>query len=119
MKTILVVEDEQDILLTIELILAPEGYEVVTAANGREALARLAECLPSLVIMDVMMPVQNGLDTLKVMRGDPDYAKVPVLLMSAAKVQATQKEYRWNDFLRKPFEIDELLAAVLRLAGKP
>jgi CheY-like chemotaxis protein len=119
MKTILVVEDEQDILLTIELILAPEGYEVVTAANGREALARLAERTPALVVMDVMMPVQNGLDTLKIMRADPEYAEVPVLLMSAAKVQVAQKDYRWNEFLRKPFEIDELLEAVERLAGKP
>lgn len=119
MKTILVVEDEQDILLTIELILEPEGYEVVTAANGREALARLAERQPALVVMDVMMPVQNGLDTLKLMRADPDYAAVPVLLMSAAKVQAAQAEYGWNEFLRKPFEIDELLEAVLRLAGAP
>ena len=117
MKTILVVEDEQDILLTIGLILEPEGYEVVSAVNGREALARLAEKTPALVIMDVMMPVQNGLDTLRIMRADPEYAQVPVLLMSAAKVQAEQKDYGWSDFLRKPFEIDELLEAVARLAG--
>ncbi|RZA02008.1 MAG: response regulator, partial [Proteobacteria bacterium] len=114
MKTILVVEDEQDILLTIELILEPEGYEVVTAANGREALARLAERLPALVVMDVMMPVQNGLDTLKIMRADADYAEVPVLLMSAARVQVSKEEYRWSEFLRKPFEIDELIDAVHR-----
>jgi two-component system phosphate regulon response regulator PhoB len=119
MKSILVVEDEHDILLTIELILDPEGYHVVKAANGVEALARLAETKPALVIMDVMMPVQNGLDTLLIMRADPDYKNVPVLLMSAAKVQVDQKKFGWTDFLRKPFEIDQLLESVARLAGAP
>jgi CheY-like chemotaxis protein len=115
MKTILVVDDEHDILLTVELVLMTEGYRVIKASNGSEALARLAEMRPDLILMDVMMPVLSGLDALKKIRLDKEYKTIPVVLMSAIQPRVAQKEYNWNGFLRKPFEIDPLLDVIERL----
>lgn len=117
MRTILAVDDEHDILLVIDLLLSEANFTVVKASNGKEALARLAETRPEVVLMDIMMPVMSGLDTLKIIKADPDYQKIPVVLMSALSPRVSREEYPWDAFLRKPFEIDELLGTIERLTG--
>ncbi len=118
MKTILAVDDEHDILLVVDLVLSEANYHVVKASNGKEALARLAESKPVVVLMDIMMPVMSGLDTLKAIKADPEYRKIPVVLMSALAPKVSREEYPWDAFLRKPFEIDELMATIERLTKK-
>ena len=111
MKRILVVDDETAILETLRDILDAEGYEVATALNGQEGLKRMREVRPDLVLLDVMMPLLDGLGMLAVMREDPSWRDVPVVLMSAGKVpQLDQLSVR--RFLAKPFELDALLDAV-------
>ncbi|MGZ3695031.1 MAG: response regulator [Bdellovibrionota bacterium] len=117
MRTILVVDDEHDILLVVDLLLSEANFNVVKASNGKEALARLAEIRPELVLMDVMMPVMGGLDTLKVIKADPEYKTIPVILMSALPPRISQQEYKWDGFLQKPFEIHELMSTIERVTG--
>lgn len=115
MKSILVVEDELDILETLEMLLAMEGYKVLTASNGRDALKVLSENPVDLVLSDVMMPVLTGLEMLDSVRGDPRHREIPVILMSAANVRPKSGPHGWTEFMKKPVEMEQLLATVDRV----
>ena len=117
MPTILVVEDEPAIAEVVRATLEWAGYRVLVAADGREALARLAAGRPDLVLSDVMLPRLDGRDLVRALRAEPAYATIPVALMSAAGAQVAGGELADVPFLRKPFDLDELLALVARLLG--
>ena len=84
MTTVLVVDDEPLIAMALEAMLEDAGYRVVTAANGRQGLERLAEApRPEIVLLDMMMPVMNGPAMLTAMAADPDLAGIPVIVLSS------------------------------------
>ncbi len=116
MKTVLVIDDEQDIAEAVRSILEDEGYKVVTCANGREALQSLDPVRPDLAIVDVMMPVMNGFETIRGIRRHPDFSRLPVLIMSAIHPSVKPPEYDWAGFLKKPFSLKDLLERVHKLA---
>jgi len=113
---VLLVDDEVSSAEVLGLILAEEGYLVTTAADGKQALARLDEARPDILVTDFMMPVMNGAELVKAVRAVPGYENVPVLLISGAP-EAALRPYKvsYQAFLRKPFALDEFLFAV-RLA---
>lgn len=116
MALILVVDDEAAIVETLAEVLLWKGHEVVTASNGELALAAMRQRAPQLVLLDYMMPVRDGLQTLEDMRADPSLAAIPVVLMSAASELAVPGTRRWDAFLHKPFRqpgLDEVLAKLL------
>ena len=116
MKTVLVVDDELDIADAVRSILEDEGYHVVVCANGREALQRLDTARPDLAIVDIMMPVMNGFETIRAIRKHPEFSKLPVLIMSAIDPSVKPPEYDSAGFLKKPFSLKDLLARVHHLA---
>ena len=116
MKTVLVVDDELDIAEAVKSILEDEGYKVVTCANGREALDCLEETRPDLAIIDVMMPVMNGFETIRAIRNSQAFASLPVLVMSAIDPSVRPPDGGWAGFLKKPFSLEHLLEQVHRLA---
>ncbi|HYH95187.1 response regulator [Hyalangium sp.] len=118
MKTVLIVDDELDIVDAVKAILEEERYRVVTCGNGREALKCLQESKPDLAILDIMMPVMNGYETLKAIRQRPDFEALPILIMSAIPPKVKPQEYTWAGYLKKPFSLRELLKQVHSLAPK-
>ena len=113
--TILVVDDEFGVAEVLESILEDEGYRVVTAINGRQGLARFAEGIPNLVLLDYMMPIMGGAAMLAAMRADPMLAAVPVVMMSSLDEATVRQEC--GDavgFLRKPFRVEGVIATVRR-----
>jgi CheY-like chemotaxis protein len=116
MKTVLVVDDELDIAEAVKSILEDEGYQVVICANGREALQRLDSVRPDLAIIDIMMPVMNGYETIKALRRHPEHGRLPVLIMSAIDPSVKPPEFDSLGFLKKPFSLKELLERVQHLA---
>lgn|SRR2546426_4715534 len=116
--TILVVDDDPSILATISEILELEGYEVRTATNGQEALASVERELPSLVLLDMRMPVLDGWGFARGLRERG--LDVKVLVMTAAEnARHWAREIGANDYLAKPFELSDLLSAVERLRRDP
>jgi CheY-like chemotaxis protein len=118
-RLVLVVDDDPDILQTLALCLSTEGYRVVMASNGQEALKLLEHEKPACILLDLMMPVMDGwqfvaeLDT----RG---WRKSPLLILSADRsVQGHATNLRADAFLAKPFDLDELLGKVQQLTGGP
>jgi CheY-like chemotaxis protein len=115
-KTILIVDDELGILEVLESILSDAGFKVISAINGQEALTRLRETLPDLVIVDFMMPVLDGAGVIKAMRSDGKFRTVPVLLASALPEKVISERCTgYNAFLRKPYKIERLMEEISRL----
>lgn len=121
-KRILVVDDESAILQTLRFNLARSGYQVSTAGDGRTALALVASEEPNLVILDIMLPVLDGIETCKEIRR---HSNVPIIMLTA-KDQEIDKvvalEIGADDYVTKPFSLAEFMARVkacLRRAEKP
>jgi CheY-like chemotaxis protein len=120
MQTVLVVDDEFGVAEVLQSILEDEGYRVATAINGKQALARLSEFTPDLIMLDYMMPIMDGAQTLSSIRNNTAFAKVPVIMMSSLEeisVRETCTDY--DSFLRKPFRAKAVLQAVARLLEQP
>ena len=120
-KRILVIEDEPQMLLGLRDNLELEGYEVITAADGEEGLAKALASAPDLVLLDVTLPRKNGFEVCRELRAR---ANATPVVMLTARSQETEKvlglELGADDYVTKPFSITELLArvrAVLRRAG--
>jgi CheY-like chemotaxis protein len=108
---ILVVDDESSVREILRDVLLEEGFAVYSAAHGAEALEILAQCqLPSLILLDVMMPVMDGVQFLKELRSREELKRIPVLVTSAT----SQKPQAAEGFLPKPFALSTLLEAVHR-----
>lgn len=116
---VLLTEDEEDLSEVIEAFLAHEGYEVDTASNGSEALEALRENRYDIVVMDIMMPVMNGIDALKALRQRGDLT--PVLLLTAKTEvddRVTGLDAGADDYLTKPFAMKELVARIRSLTRR-
>lgn len=115
---ILAVDDEKHIVRLVQINLQKEGYEVVTASTGREALQQIERENPDLVIMDVMMPEMGGFEALQILKADEKTAQIPVIMLTA-KAQDSDVFEGWKSgadlYLTKPFNPQELLTFVKRI----
>jgi len=121
MKKILLVDDEAHILNIIKFNLKKKGYDITTANNGSEALEKIKECIPDLMIIDVMMPIMSGYDVCKELKKNDKYNDMPIIMLSA-KSQAddidTAKELGVTEYLTKPFSPMMLLKKVVEIIGE-
>ena len=116
--TVLIADDEPLLTELLEFRLRARGYETVIARDGREALARLDDTMPQAVVLDMMMPVHNGLEVLRRMRSSELHAQTPVIMLTARRGEADvvgALELGANDYLVKPFLPEELLIRLARL----
>jgi CheY-like chemotaxis protein len=109
---ILLVEDDADIRTTLKEVLELEGYEVVTAGNGKEAFETLQKMKdsPRLILLDLMMPIMNGWEFLEAQQATAVLASIPVVVVSAAGDKA--KSAKAQGFVKKPIEVDGLLKMI-------
>lgn len=112
MPRVLIVDDDADIRTTLAEILSAEGFAVTTAVDGKDALARLDEATPDLVLLDIMMPVMNGLEFLEHKRARPVAAAVPVIVATASGHTDVPGAAA---VLMKPFGLDVLLDVMSRM----
>jgi DNA-binding NarL/FixJ family response regulator len=114
-KQLLVVDDDPSLLLAVSETLRAEGYEVVTARRGAEALVRVAESLPDLIISDIRMPGMDGYALVRNLRSAPRTRLVPIVFLTAKDETAdrvTGFRTGVDAYLTKPFEPEELVAVV-------
>lgn len=117
-KQILIIEDEVDIRLALEEALTLEGYDVILAANGDEGLKCLeGATVPHLILLDMTMPVMDGVEFRKRQLSNPRHAQIPTLLMSAGTETAKQAEFmNLSGHIKKPMDIDQLMDGVEKFA---
>jgi len=109
---ILVVDDEIYIVHILDFSLGMEGYEVVTALDGEQALEKVRECRPDLIVLDIMMPKMDGYETCKALKSDKETADIPVILLSAKGRNVDQQtgfEVGAEDYITKPFSPRKLV----------
>jgi len=118
MARVLVVDDEPLIAMALEAALEDAGYRVVTAANGRQGLERLAEAAADVVLLDMMMPVMNGPAMLEAMAADPSLHAIPVIVLSSLPERSIRAQAdSVAEILRKPYTADQVLDAISRVLG--
>jgi CheY-like chemotaxis protein len=118
-RRVLVVEDDTSIRDTLDLALTVQGYQVATAANGRDGLALLRDWRPDLIVLDLMMPVMDGWQ-FRVEQRQAGYDDVPVLVLTASQRAADSEDALGAaETLQKPFDLRYLLETVNRLVHAP
>ncbi len=119
--SVLIVEDDADIRDALAEILRDEGYEVVGAGHGQDALTHLrGGGRPALILLDLMMPVMNGWQFREAQVADATLAAIPVVVISADGAAAREAVHIGADaFLQKPIELEELLVTVARYCPAP
>ena len=118
-KRVLIVDDEFGIADIVAEILTDRGYTTALAINGRLGLASMAAEVPDLVLLDVMMPVLDGVGTLLAMRSDGALRETPVVMMTALPEALPKDRSLYQKVLIKPFSEEQLFAAVESLIGSP
>lgn len=120
-KKILIADDEPNIVISLEFLLKREGYEVVVAHNGAEALERVRCERPGLAILDVMMPLRNGFEVCQDLRQDPEFKDLRIMMLTA-KGRDTEVSKGLalgaDVYMTKPFSTRELLAKVKALIDR-
>ena len=115
---ILVVDDEPNIVLSLEFLMKQAGFQVRTAADGEAALAAIAAELPDLVLLDVMMPRKNGYEVCQAIRANPDWQAVRIIMLTA-KGREVEREKGLalgaDDYITKPFSTQEVVERVREL----
>lgn len=119
--TVAVVEDDVALARLLQMGLETEGYEVVVAHDGRTGVEVVVETIPSLVLLDAMLPALDGFGVLREIRTRPETCKIPVVFVSARNhpdVIMQALEAGATGFISKPFEINDVVAEVGRILGE-
>lgn len=115
---LLLIDDEPGLRSMLSLVLRLEGYSVVEAGDGREALTRLGEYRPDLILVDYQMPYLDGLEFIGRLRAEPAQGRIPVVLMGSPVAEEPNR--RADAELPKPLQLDALLTIIEQLlAGRP
>jgi CheY-like chemotaxis protein len=118
MKTVLVVDDEIAIAEVLEAVLADAGYRAIVASNGKQALERINQDLPDLILTDFMMPVLGGAGLITALKERPEHRRIPVIMMSSLPESALKSRCDgYAAFLRKPFKINDVHQIVRNVLG--
>ncbi|WP_192034555.1 response regulator [Halomonas sp. YLGW01] len=118
MAKVLVVDDEPNIVLSLEFLMQQAGFEVMTAADGESALVRVAEAPPDLVLLDISLPGISGFDVLERLRGDPALTRLPIIMLTAHGREVEREKglaLGADDYITKPFSTQALVEKVKAL----
>jgi DNA-binding response OmpR family regulator len=120
-KTVLIVEDEQNISIALRYLMKGQGYDVVVAHDGEEALTMVEKAQPDLMLLDVMMPKRDGYDVCQTIRANPAWQSIKIIMLSA-KGRDIEVEKGLalgaDDYMTKPFSTRDLAAKVQAMLGE-
>lgn len=118
MPRVLVVDDEPNIVLSLEFLMQQAGFDVITAGDGEQALARVAEQAPDLILLDISLPGISGFDVLEQLRADPIHARLPIIMLTAHGREVEREKgmaLGADDYVTKPFSTQALVDKVQAL----
>jgi DNA-binding response OmpR family regulator len=114
-KYVLIVDDAPNIVLSLEFLMKKEGYDVLSVSNGEEAMEAIAEKIPDLILLDVMMPRKDGYEVCQELRAKPDWKDIKIIMLTA-KGRDVEREKGLalgaDDYITKPFATHELVNKV-------
>jgi len=120
-KRIMIVDDEESLLQLMEAILTNEGYQVITASDGKECLEKLKTDKPDLILLDMMMPGMSGREVCEKIRENPKTKNLKVAFLTVAKFSEAGrdvlKKMNVADYINKPFDNDDMIRRVKKIVG--
>lgn len=119
-KKVLIVDDEPNIVISLEFLMKKEGFEIAVAADGEEALAQVASFAPDLVLLDVMMPKKSGFEVCEALRADPARSALKIVMLTAKGREtevAKGLAIGADAYVTKPFSTKDLVIQVKTLLG--
>ncbi|MBW1923690.1 MAG: response regulator [Deltaproteobacteria bacterium] len=114
-KAVLIVEDDLQNRQLVKDLLNIKGYDTIEATNGEEGIAIAKAKKPDLILMDIQMPVMDGIRALEILKGDPETREIPVVAVTAYAMKEDRQKYldaRFDDYVSKPFGTREFLQKV-------
>jgi CheY-like chemotaxis protein len=121
-KLVLVADDERDIVEIVREVLEDAGFETMEAYDGQQALEAIAQKRPDALVLDIKMPVVDGIEVIKRLRADPSLSGLPVVVLTSTQViHESREQFRElgvKSWLSKPFEPIDLVAAVKKALGE-
>lgn len=123
-KTVLLVDDDPLIIRMYQKKLSTDGFVTTTAFNGEEAIASVAQHKPALILLDVMMPKMNGVETLKTLKGDKDTQDIPIIMLTnlgdkSEDIDAAKELGALDYMVKKDVSLADLSARVKSIVGDP
>jgi len=115
-KKILVVDDAEQVRQILSFVLTGKGYDVTQASDGNQALARVQEELPDLIVLDAMMPGRTGFDVAGQLKGDARTRHIPIVMLTALPASSAEDSAS-DDYVSKPFQLKDLLGRIEQLLG--
>lgn len=122
MPKILVVDDEEDVVRLLEFRLSKEGFDVICCGDGQTAITLMEQHKPDLVVLDIMMPLMDGMEVLRQIRSRRATSKIPVIMLTAKTSSVAVDEARqlWvSDYIMKPFDPEKLVEKVRKALKLP
>ncbi len=119
-KSVLVVDDEPNIVLSLEFLMKQAGFDVRVAHDGDEALAAVKERIPDLILLDLMIPKRDGYDVCQRIRSNPDWKDIRVIMLTAKGREIDREKgmaLGADEYVTKPFSTRELTERVKELLG--
>ncbi|QQP87633.1 response regulator [Skermanella sp. TT6] len=114
-QSILIADDEPSILLSLKFLLQKAGFEVRLAKNGEEVIQALEQSVPDLILLDAMMPKRDGFDVCQTIRANPDWQRLPVIMLTAKSRDVERQKgmaLGATDYVTKPFSTRDLVETV-------
>jgi DNA-binding response OmpR family regulator len=121
-QSVLIVDDEPNILLSLQFLMKKSGYDVRTSRNGEEALVEIARAAPDLVLLDVMMPKVDGFSVCQTIRANPEWKDVRIIMLTARGRDVEREKglaLGADDYITKPFSTSDAIARVQAVLGLP
>lgn len=122
MPKILIVDDEADVIRLLQFRLEKEGFDIISAGDGQTALTLVEQETPDLVILDIMMPLMDGMEVLRQIRSRRGTSRVPIIMLTAKTASLTVNEARqlWvSDYIMKPFDLEALVVKTKKVLKIP
>ena len=120
--SVLIVDDEPNIVLSLQFLMKKTGFEVRTAKDGEEAMAEIARAAPDLVLLDVMMPKIDGFSICKQIRANPEWKDMRIIMLTARGRDVEREKglaLGADDYITKPFSTKDAIARVEAVLGRP
>ncbi|MBP1662716.1 MAG: response regulator receiver domain protein (CheY-like) [Thermoplasmatales archaeon] len=121
-KNLMIVDDDPDIVLSLQELFEREGFQVTTADNGRNCLVELEKGFQGIIILDLMMPIMDGIETIKKMTIDGFTDSNTIIVLTAKRIQGEEFNDIYPyiaDYITKPFDINTLISTIKKIAMKP
>jgi len=125
-KLILIADDDPDVRESLKLILSSTAHELVFATNGKEALEKINERIPDLLVLDLLMPQMDGFEVIKLLKSNPRFSKIPILILTAVGKKASERRYELetglsmdvDDYIEKPINPKDFIHRVEKILSR-